>query len=436
MWRGRRWLRLIQPEAGGGPRRRVLLVAPASSYRISPYLDAARRLGLEPVIVSQGEHSLVGAVAGGIQINFEDHAAAVETVLSACAGNAPAAVIATDDAGVPLAAQIAGRLDLPHNPPEAAQIARRKDLARARLTQAGVPVPRFWLLDLAQPLAPQLRDVAFPCVVKPLALSGSRGVIRADDPAQLAAACARTAAIVAREQPGDPELSQRLLVEAFIPGPEVALEGMLDDGRLQVLTLFDKPDPLDGPYFEETYYVSPSRLDPALQAHIATRVREACAAYGLRHGPVHAELRLWRDEAWVLEIAARTIGGQCARILRYGAGHSLEELVLSQALGMQLAQARTDSAAGVLMIPTPERGILRRVEGVLDAAEVEGVEEVEISVREGYELVPLPEGSSYLGFVFARAQTAEQVERALRAAHGCLRIVTAPVLPVAGSAGA
>ncbi len=428
-------MRLSQPEAGGGPRRRVLLVAPASSYRIAPYLDAAHRLGLEPVVVSQGEHSLVGAVAGGIQINFADPAAALETVLSACAGNAPAAVVATDDAGVALAAQIARRLHLAHNPPEAAHIARRKDLARARLMQAGVPVPRFWLLDLTQPLAPQLRHVAFPCVVKPLALSGSRGVIRADDPAQLAAACARTAAIVAREQPGDPALSRRLLVEAFIPGPEVALEGMLDDGRLQVLTLFDKPDPLDGPYFEETYYVSPSRLDAAVQTRIAARVSEACAAYGLRHGPVHAELRLWRDEAWVLEIAARTIGGQCARILRYGAGHSLEELVLSQALGLQLAQAHMEAAAGVLMIPTPARGVLRRVEGVLDAAKVKGVEEVEISVREGYELVPLPEGSSYLGFVFARAQTADQVEHALRAAHACLRIVTAPVLPVAESAG-
>ncbi len=326
-------MRLSQPEAGGGPRRRVLLVAPASSYRIAPYLAAAHRLGIEPVVVSQGEHSLVGAVAGGIQIDFADQAAALDTVLAACAANAPAAVIATDDAGVALAAQIARRLNLPHNPPEAAQIARRKDLARARLTQAGVPVPRFWLLDLARPLAPQLRRRGVP--VRGQAVGAFRKSRRDPRrrPGAIAAACARTAAIVAREQPGDRELSQRLLVEEFIPGPEVALEGMLDDGRLQVLTLFDKPDPLDGPYFEETYYVSPSRLAAAVQtAYCHARERSLCRLWSAAWTGA-CRIALWRDQAWVLEIAARTIGGQCARILRYGAGHSLEELVLSQALG-------------------------------------------------------------------------------------------------------
>lgn len=407
-----------------------MLVAPASSYRVVPYLNAARDLGLEPVVVSQGEHSLVDAVAGGIQIDLSDPVRAVDRVRAACAGQRPAAVLATDDATVAVAAHIARDLGLAHNPPEAARLSRRKDLARARLAESGLPVPRFRVLDLAQPLAPQLEGVPFPCVVKPVALSGSRGVIRADDPEQLRLACGRAAAIAAQES----ESAGRLLLEAFIPGPEIALEGMLDHGRLQVLTLFDKPDPLDGPFFEETYYVSPSRLDGALRQRAAERVAQACAAYGLRHGPVHAELRLCQGEAWVLEIAARTIGGQCARVLHYGAGRSLEELVLAQAVGLPLPQVRLQSAAGVLMIPTPAPGILRRVEGVLAAARVPGVEEVEISVREGYELIPLPEGSSYLGFVFARGETPAQVERALRTAHGHLRIVTAPVLPVVAPA--
>lgn len=428
---GRRRLRL-NPDRGCGDRegRRILLVSPASSYRIHAYLLAARQLGLSPWVVSQGEHSLVDAVSGGIQVDLADPRAAAERVMTACGGERPQAVVATDDATVDLAALIAQRLALPHNPPEAARIARRKDLARARLADAGLPVPRFWRLDLNRPLAPQLHSVTFPCVVKPVALSGSRGVIRADDPQQLHAACARTAAIVAREPGQDPEASRLLLVEQFIPGPEVALEGMLDHGRLQTLALFDKPEPLDGPYFEETYYVSPARLPGAVQERLRQRVEQACHAYGLRQGPVHAELRWWRDDAWMLELAARTIGGQCARILQYGAGHSLEELVLAQATGRPLPALERSGAAGVLMLPTPARGILRRVEGVLEAAAVPGILDVEISVREGYELVPLPEGSSYLGFVFARADSADAVEQALRRAHGCLRIVTAPVLPV------
>lgn len=432
MRRRRRWLRLSGRTSGGGPPgRRILLVAPASSYRISPYLNAARNLGLHPWVVSQGKHSLVDAVSGGIQIDLTDPDTSLQRVLAACRDDTPLAVVATDDATVALAAHISARLGLPHNPPEAAMITRRKDFARGRLAACGVPVPGFWQLDLERPLAPQLAAVRYPCVVKPVALSGSRGVIRANDPDQLQAACARTAAIVARESSLEADARRRLLVEQFIPGPEVALEGLLHNGRLQVLALFDKPDPLDGPFFEETYYVSPSRLGARLQQCVYQRVEQACQAYGLRHGPVHAELRLHDGDAWPLDIAARTIGGQCARILRYAAGRSLEELVLAQAAGLPLPSLDTNAAAGVLMIPIPEHGILRRVEGVLEASKVPGVDEVEISVREGYELVPLPEGASYLGFVFASGDSAEQVESALRAAHRCLHIVTVPVLPVA-----
>ena len=227
------------------------------------------------------------------------------------------------------------------------------------------------------------------------------------------------------------EEADAVLVEGFIAGAEVALEGMLDDGRLRVLAVFDKPEPLDGPFFEESYYVTPSRLPVHLQATVALRVAECCAAYGLRQGPVHAELRLHGGDAWPLEVAARTIGGECARLLTFGTGCGLEELVLRQALGESVAENAATGAAGVLMLPTTRAGILRRVEGVLEAQRIPGVEEVSIAVREGYRLVPLPEGSSYLGFVFARADTPAAVEQALRLANASIEVVIAPLLALA-----
>jgi len=223
------------------------------------------------------------------------------------------------------------------------------------------------------------------------------------------------------------EEREAVLIESFIPGAEVAVEGLLRAGQLEVLAIFDKPDPLDGPYFEETYYVTPSRHPRAVQDAVAARVAEACAAYGLREGPVHAECRINERGVWVLEIAARTIGGLCGRLLRFGTGYGLEELVLQHALGRRVATRGADGAAGVLMIPIPQAGILRRVEGVLAASRVPHIEEVVIDVREGYELVPLPEGASYLGFIFARAPSAAEAEAALRAAHAELRIVVAPL---------
>lgn len=410
--------------------RRILLISPPNSYRIAPFLEAAARLGLEPWVASAGEHSLVPALAQGLHVDLGDPAAALGSLRRAVRRWPVDGVVGTDDATVALAARLAQSLGLVHNPPHAARFSRRKDLARVCLAEAGVPVPAARPVDLEAPWAPQLRGLPFPCVVKPLSLSGSRGVIRADDLTALRAALARVGQIVGAEKELEPEARRYVLVEAFVPGPEVALEGMLHGGELEVLALFDKPDPLDGPYFEETYYVTPSRHPARLQKRITARVRDACAAYDLREGPVHAEVRLYEDEAWIMEVAARTIGGQCARLLRFGTGYGVEELVLAQAVGHPLSVQLPGEAAGVLMIPIPRAGMLRRVEGVLDARRVPFTEDLEISVREGYELVPLPEGASYLGFIFARAPTPEQVERALREAHSTLNIVTAPVLPV------
>jgi biotin carboxylase len=389
---------------------------------------AAQRLGLGIVVASEGEHALVGDLAGGVHVRLGASGAA-ERLVEVARRPGCAAVVATDDRTVELASITARALLLPHNAPEAVHLSRRKDLARAVLARAGLPVPPFRVLDLARALRPQLGGLDYPCVVKPVALSGSRGVIRVESEVELLAAARRVRRILAEVD--DLEERDRLLVEDFIPGPELALEGLLDDGELQVLALFDKPDPLDGPFFEETYYVTPSRLGAGTQALVAWRVQEACRAYGLVQGPVHAEVRLWDGDAWILEVAARTIGGQCARLLRFGTGRGLEELVLAQAAGMPLDLTPPAEAAGVLMIPTPEAGVLRRVEGVLAARRVPYVEDVEISVREGYRLVPLPEGSSYLGFIFARAPSPLLAEQALREAHAKLRVVTAPLLAVA-----
>jgi biotin carboxylase len=406
------------------PRRRILLVAPHSSYRISPYLNAAQELGVEVLVASTSEHSLVSAVAQGLRIDLQDPQTSLQEIQRAHTQLPFAGVVATDDASVSLAALVAQSLDLPHNPPEAVQLTQRKDLARARLSQCGVTVPRHWRIDLEADLAAQAAQVDYPLVLKPLNLSGSRGVIRADTEEAFLTACERIANILREQEEG--EAKRYLLAECYIPGIEVALEGMLHDGQLQVLTLFDKPDPMEGPFFEETYYITPSRLPNDMQALIAQRVSDACRAYGLVHGPVHAELRLHAGEAWILEVAARTIGGQCARLLQSGTGHSLEALVMAQAMGEPLEPQSRDMAAGVLMIPIPKAGMLRRVEGIGAARRVEHILDVEIWVREGYELVPLPEGNAYLGFIFAQGPGPEEVEQALRESHACLNFITAP----------
>jgi biotin carboxylase len=329
---------------------------------------------------------------------------------------------------VELGSRVAGLLDLPHNPPEAARYSRRKDLSRQVLADAGVPVPGFRRVSLEAALGPQLSAIRYPCVVKPLALSGSRGVIRADSAWELVDAIERVRAILSREYGSPSELSRHVQVEDFVPGQEVALEGMLRAGRLAVLALFDKPDPLDGPFFEETYYITPSRHPAGQQERLVQRVQQACTALGLREGPVHAELRIHAGDGVIMEVASRTIGGDCARLLQFGTGQGLEDLVISHAIGQPLPVSSQEGGAGVLMIPIPQAGVLRRVEGIAAARAVPYIEDVMISLRDGYELVPLPEGASYLGFMFARAPSAAQAEAALREAHAKLRIVTAPVM--------
>jgi biotin carboxylase len=321
------------------------------------------------------------------------------------------------------AAAIAAALGLPHNAVEATRAARHKPTMRARLAEAGVAQPGFRLFRTTDAPEQAARAVSFPCVLKPTFLAASRGVIRANDPAGFVAAWRRIASLLA-----EPDVARRggewareILVEDYVPGFEVALEGLLRDGKLWTLALFDKPDPLEGPYFEETIYVTPSRLPVGVRSEIENAAAQAAKAVGLQHGPIHAELRLGASGPSLVEVAGRSIGGLCSRALRFGAGLSLEDILLQDALGESvLGLTRERRAAGVLMIPISAAGVLEEVSGLDEARAVPGVEEVTISAHPGQRLVPLPEGSQYLGFVFSRAGTPEEAEAALRQAHARL----------------
>lgn len=404
----------------------VLIVAPHGSYRTQAFIAAAGRIGVNTLIASQGKHSVVSAYAQGIHIDFRTPDAALQALLHAAQQHDIAGVIGTDDGSTELAAQLAQQLRLPHNDPAAVRLARRKDLARAQLARHGVNKPAHQLLDLQAPLLAQ-RMLDYPVVIKPLALSASQGVIRADDDTQFIAAVTRVQHLLQALPDLEPHTRRYVLLEQFVPGAEIAVEGMLCAGRLHILAVFDKPDPLEGPFFEETYYITPSRLLAAQLDDVSKVIQAACDAYGLREGPVHAELRINAQGVFVLEVAARTIGGMCGRLLRFGTGYSLEELVLAHATGRALPAGGDDGAAGVLMIPIPQAGILKRIEGLLDTQRVPFIEDIDIQIREGHELVPLPEGNSYLGFIFARAPTPQQAEQALRDAHARLNIVVAPL---------
>ncbi|NOY67435.1 MAG: ATP-grasp domain-containing protein [Gammaproteobacteria bacterium] len=405
----------------------IVLICPHSSYRLGPYLKSAEDLGIHVLVVSQGEHSLVSAIASGIHVDFSDQDRAFKKIISAIESRNVIAVLGIDDMTVELAARLSVSQGLVHNDVRASVFTRRKDLARGVLKGSAVSIPEFSVVRLADLARNPVSPVAYPCVIKPVSLSGSRGVICVNDNNELAIACKTIQGILENETLSDEE-KDTVLIEQYIPGYEFAFEGMLHKGELQCLALFDKPDLMQGPYFEETYYITPSRLSDDLQLKIKDTVLQACQVYGLKEGPIHAEVRIDKGEVWFMEMASRTIGGQCAQLLQYATGKSLEGMVIQNALGKKISIAENTQAAGVLMIPITERGLLRRVEGILEASKMQYIEDIEISISEGYELEPLPTGYSYLGFIFSRAPTPSLAEQALRNAHKKLKIITSPVL--------
>ena len=418
----------------------LLLLVPTRSYRTGDFLAAARLLGVPVIVGSDLCHSVeerLGAREGEVSLDFRHPARAAERLAILASERPIGGVVPTDEGTAIIAALAAARLGLAHNAPDATRRAGNKYLQRQALRTAGLPVPPFSLHALTDGPEAAAGAVSYPCVLKPLVLSASRGVIRADAPAAFVAAWRRIEAILAaarsERRPRDEEAARSLLVEGFVPGPEVALEGLLRGGQLEVLAFFDKPDPLDGPFFEETLYVTPSRHPAAVQEEVTRLVARSAAALGLVEGPLHAELRLGPAGPVVLEVAARSIGGLCARTLRFGAGVTLEEVIVAHAMRRPLETLQRERrAAGVMMLPIPCGGVLRGVTGLESARAVPGVEDVVITVPEGREVAPLPEGDAYLGFAFARAERPEEVEAALRAAHARLDIDIRPALPTVG----
>ena len=418
--------------------RRILLLATTTGYQTRMFGEAAGRLGVQLVFATDRCDQLDDPWRDqAIALKFRDEAWSVQAVLASLRERPVDGILAVGDRPVVIAADLAAALGLPGHPAAGAAASRDKHQTRERLRAARLPVPWFTAVPLTLDPAALIERVPFPCVIKPVALSASRGVMRADDARGFVAAYERLRRLLRSpevRQMQDPALDL-IQVESYIEGDELAFDGVLDHGTLHPLALFDKPDPLVGPFFEETIYVAPSRRTGAAQSAIVEAIAAACRALGLWHGPVHAEVRVNGRGVYVLEVAARPIGGLCARAVRVdgpaGTGMPLEELLLRHALGEPMAGYRREAAAaGVMMLPIPRDGVYRRVEGEAAARAVPHVEEVHITARPDQRLVPLPEGASYLGFVFARAGTAELVEGALRAAHAALHFVVDPAIPV------
>ncbi|MEP6971218.1 MAG: ATP-grasp domain-containing protein [Betaproteobacteria bacterium] len=412
--------------------KRVLLLLPTTGYRNDAFVVAAARLGVEIVAAANYCHRLAPSwgLPAIMALHFDQPQRAAETVMSQIGGRLDA-VLAVDDSGLELAALLSERLGLPGNKPHAVRLVRDKLAFRRLLRQQAFPCPAFHHLPSDADPRMLVPELTFPVVVKARRLSGSRGVIRADDSEQLLLAVNRVRAIQSRADRDAQALG--LIIEAFIPGREYALEGSLQNGELTTLALFDKPDPLDGPFFEETLYVTPSRLPPETQQRVHQQVDLACRAAGIAQGPVHAEVRINAHGVWLLEIAPRSIGGLCGRVLTHSLGMSLEELILRALVATPGAkpciQAGERGAVGVMMIPIARRGIYQGLAGLAAARSVAGVTDVTITAAPGQIVAPPPDGASYLGFIFARAATPADAEAALRSAHRCLNFDIRPEYP-------
>ena len=409
--------------------KRVLLLLPTASYRNDDFLAAAKRLEAEVIGVANYCHQL--APAWGMSpvqaVPFDQPLVALKQLLVSL-GRKPDAVLAVDDSGLDLAALLCEYFHLSGNSPEAVRQTRDKLAFRNLQRRGGLNCPDFCHLNSDAPELVLPPPLGFPVVVKARRLNASRGVIRADTPRDYAHAVQRVRVIQTKADRDAAALG--LIVERFIPGSEHALEGLLQEGRLRVLALIDKPDPLDGPYFEETLYVTPSRLPQPIQEQIAQSVQRACELAGLSTGPIHAEMRVNAEGVWLLEIAARSIGGLCGRMLRPALGMSLEELILRHALNQPVPEARPGTANGVMMIPIAEHGIFRGVRGLGDALAVAGISAIHITASPGQLIAPPPEGASYLGFIFAQGKSPGAVESSLRTAQQRLVFEIQPDIPL------
>lgn len=409
---------------------RVVVLSHTTGYQLRAFNDAAAAAGIELMFATDRCHQLDDPWQDrAVPVRFYELETSTQAIVEAAQVRPIRGVVAVGDRPVVLAAHAAAALGLPWHSVDGARASTDKRLSRATLAAAGLPSPRFSVLPLTEAARPPVSQLPFPVVLKPLGLSGSRGVIRANNPREFASAFERIRALLARPQIRGARvgLEDAILVEDYIAGRECAVEGVMTAGACRVFALFDKPDPLEGPYFEETIYVTPSREPAALQDRIVDHVGRACRALGLHHGPIHAECRVTGDgEVFVLEVAGRPIGGLCSRVLTFGgdpgtggtAPVSLESMLLAHALGRSIDRlSRETDGAAVMMIPIPARGLYKGVDGVEDARRVPGVTDVRITAKPSQLLEPLPEAGSYLGFIFARGVSAADAEHAVRQAH-------------------
>jgi biotin carboxylase len=413
-------------------RKSILLIAATTGYQVRVFAEAAERIGMDIVLATDRCLHLDDPWADqAIPVRFQDPFSYAESLAEA--GRRVDGIAAVGDRPAFFAAIAAERLGLPFHPPAAVEACRSKYLMRERFRAAGLRVPEYRRLPLFEEPVSAARHVTYPCVLKPLGLSGSQGVIRADDPTQFVSAFQRIRAILETKDIAGlkEEQNQYVQVERYIPGREVAIEGVVTNGALQILAVFAKPDPLEGPYFAETIYVTPSREPAHVRNDLITAAHCSVEALGLTNGPVHIELRYNEEGPWILEVAGRPIGGLCARALRFDGGMPLEELILRQAAGEDVSNLRRESrASGVYMIPVPRAGVYRGAVGLERAEAVPNIEDVIITAKEGQRVQPLPEGSTYAGFIFSRAESPDLVEAALRAAHAELEFEIAATLPV------
>ena len=401
--------------------------------------EAAERLGVDLVFATDRCDQLDDPWSdGALPVRFHQEATTVEAIIGEAERSQIHGLLAIGDQPTVTAAYAARVLGLAGNPPHAVKAARDKRLTRERLRDAGLLVPNVTVLARLADASDVAESLSYPVVLKPAVLSGSRGVIRANDAAAFVSAFTRLQRLLATEDVRalKDAAADIIMVESFIPGREYALEGLLENGRLRTLAIFEKPDPLDGPFFEETIYITPPRASRDVEATIEAAIAAATRALGLHHGPIHAECRVNDEGVFVLEVAARPIGGLCARALTFsgtdGESAGLEELLLRHALGESAESWRlAGGATGVMMIPIPEAGVYRRVEGAERALQIPHIWDLRITAKPDQILVPLPEGSSYLGFIFARADTSDAVDRALRDAHAALTFVIDRAVPLA-----
>jgi hypothetical protein len=421
------------------PSKRLLLFTAKLGYQTRSFEDAAHKLGVQLVYVTDRCHQLEDPWGDqAIAVHFETPEAAAYTVMEAVRGQNVSGILALGDRPAVAAAYAARGLGVRYNHPAAVEACRNKLRTKEVFREAGLNVPWFQKLPIDPTPEPSLLGISYPCVLKPLSLSASQGVVRTNNRQEFLAAASRlqrllqSPEIIATRQPN----LDQLLVEGYLPGKEVAIEGLLTDGELSLLAIFDKPDPLEGPYFEETIYVTPSRLSESLQHTIEKCAKDSVRALGLAHGPIHAEFRINEDGVWPLEVAPRPIGGLCARSLRFSLDREsepigLEELLVRHALDLPGCNSpREATASGVMMIPVPKSGVLEAVSGEEAARSIRGIAELSITARLHDAIAAWPEGSSYLGFLFARGNTPEEVEQALRQAHEKLSFKISPTLPV------